>query len=408
MSAGVWSEFSELWLKNQDISIANIGIIIAAASFLTGVFIVLLTKYTRKINEIVILKMAFSIKIIFLIGMVLGYHFEIKWMSVGCFIIDAILNNLIVLITYPIISYILKDEKIYSKRKIAEYSATDTGLLIASFLIGRSIGGVVIDYNFMLIISIFFVIGAIISAFMIKNDSQFIIKERPNIKRIFKDKILGIYVFYHFVGHVAYSSALGMELLLLVNYGNFSDSAGSLFIVICCILGDIFAVLALKKLTPKNDYLTIFLKFGIRCILYFLIIMFPIKEMMLVALAFSLFISRAYENKVDAVYFNRCSGPDMFTFANIRFAVGYIGKSLGIMLCGFMFEFGLRYIFSVSVTFMILQISLAFLLIKLRHNEDKKLKEMCKENSTVETNTINQNLKETKEEELVENNENIE
>lgn len=390
LSVGIWSEFTQLWLNEQNISIANIGVIVASASFVAGLIIIGITKYTKKINELIIVKIAFLSKILLLVGMVLGYEFGIKWMSISSFIADSILNNLIVLITYPLLSHIVKDEKIYSKRKLVEYTATDIGLLISSFIVGKSIGSFVFNYNVLIMISMIFVIGAIISVFFIKNSTIFKVKEKANFKDIFDDKILNIYLIYHFIGQIAYMSGLGMQLLLIVNYANFTASTGALFIVVCCILGDIFGYIALKKLTPKNDYVTICIKFVIRFIFYTILIIVPIKEILLTTIFVSLFVSRAYENKTDAIYVNRCKKSEMFTFANIRYGVTYIGKAIGTLICGFTFELGLRCIFGVCIGFMAIQILMAFGLIKMRHDEEKRKNQDFLECQTNDENSTNQ------------------
>lgn len=372
LAIGIWSEFSQLWLNSLNITISNIGLIIAVASFLAGIIIILITKYIKGINELFIIKLAFSVNIVILIGMFLGYHFTIKWMAITCYMLNSIINNLIKLITYPLLSYILKNEKIYSKRKLVEYSATDIGILVSSFLIGKSIGSVVLDYNSLLVLSILFTICANLVVYFIKNTEKFHNDSKGSLKKIFKDKILKIYLIYYFIGQIAYSSALGMQLLLILNYTNFSASTGALFIVICCILGDIFGYIALKKLTPKNDYVTILIKFGSRFLVYIIIIIIPIKEILLTAILISLFVSRAYENKTDGIYLNRCSKMEMFTFSNIRFGVGYLGKAIGTLICGFTFNLGLRYVFGIAIIFIFIQITMALFLIKMRKNEELK------------------------------------
>ena len=368
-SVGVWSEFSQLWLNYQNISISNIGIIIAVASLLTATIIIFITKYTKKINEIVILKIIFVFKILFLLGMVLGCSFHIKWFSITFYICDNIVNNLIVLITYPILTYIVKTESVYSKRKLVEYIFTDIGVLISSLLIGKSIGNLIIDYNFMLILSIFFIVGASVTVLFIQNNDQFKIKERSNIKKIFKDKIICVYLIYYFIGQIAYYVALGMLLLLLINYAGLSASSGGLYIVFCYIMGDIFGYLALKKLTPKNDYITILIKFGIRFLMYFIIVILSTKEALLLGVSISLFLSRAYENKTDGIYFNRLDKGQIFVFSNIRYALGFMGKALGTLLCGLLFELGLRYLFGICLIFLFTQITIALYLVKKRKDE---------------------------------------
>ena len=373
LSVGVWSEFSQLWLNSQNISIANIGLIIAGGSVLTAAIVVVVTKYTKKINEIIILKFIFLIKFIFLLGMVLGYYYHLNWLSVICYLFDSVINNLIVLITYPIITYIIKSESIYSKRKLIEYTATDIGVLISSLLIGKSIGSLNLNYNFMLILSMFFIIGATITVLFINNNDQFKVKRRTNIRKIFKDKIICVYLVYFFIGQIAYYTALGMMLLLLINYADLNASSGSLFIVFCYILGDIFGYLALKKLTPNNDYITILLKFGVRFLMYCLIVILPIKWILLFGISVSLFFSRAYENKTDGLYINRLEKSEIFEFSNIRYAIGFIGKATGTMLCGLIFEFGLRYIFGICLIFLFIQIIMGLYLVKMRKTEQNNI-----------------------------------
>ena len=80
LSNGVWSDFAQVWLNEQGITISNIGIIIACATFVAGVIVIILTKYIKKVNELFILKCIFPLKLVFLVSMILGAHFSIKWL----------------------------------------------------------------------------------------------------------------------------------------------------------------------------------------------------------------------------------------------------------------------------------------------------------------------------------------
>ena len=369
LSIGVWSDFAQIWLNEQGITISNIGLIVACATFIAGIIIIVLTKYIKKLNELLVLKCIFLLKSVFLLFMFLGAYYSIKWLCIFSFILDAITNNLVASVTYPIIAYILKSDSMYSKRKLVEYSATDFGLLIASFLIGRQIGSWVVDYNTMVLFSLLFTLCATIFVLCIKNTKVFFAERKNNIKNIYKDKILRFYLFYFFICQTAYFSALGMQLLMIVRYAQFSSSTAGLFIVIGCVCGDLFGMLALKKLTPKNDCVTIFVKFGTRFLFYLAIVIFPIKEVFLVGMFASYLISRSYENKTDGIYVNRCANADMFTFSNLRYIFGYMGKATGILIVGFTFELGLSYIFGICLIFMTLQMTMALYLIKMRRNE---------------------------------------
>lgn len=373
LSVGVWSDFAQIWLKQQGITIPNIGMIVAGATFTAGIIVIFMTKYIKKVNELFLLKNIFVFKLLFLSLMLVGNFLSIKWLCITAFILDSIVNNLIVSATYPIISYILKSERAYSTRKLVEYAGVDIGLLLASLLIGRQIGSLIIDYNTMLMLSLVFTLCSTICVLSIKNGKIFYTDRKNIIKNIFKDKILRVYFLYFFVSQMAYFTGLGMQLLTIVTYAGFSSSTAGLFIVIGCICGDFFGVLALKKLTPKNDYLTIIIKFGTRFLFYLAIVIYPIKEVLLISIFVSLFISRAYENKTDGIYINRCNKAEMFTFSNLRYIFGYMGKAIGTLIIGFTFELGLRYIFGICISLMVLQITFALCLVKMRKNEAKWL-----------------------------------
>ena len=370
ISTGVWADFAQIWLNEQGVVISNIGLIIAGATLFAGIVIIILIRYLKQFNELITLKISFVAKLLFLTSMFLGSYFSIKWLCILGFLFDSILNNLIVAAIYPTIAYILKNDKTYSKRKLVEYSATDLGLLLASFLIGRNIGSYFINYDSMILLSLFFTTCSSVLVLLIKNEKIFYASHNVDIKKIFKDKIICVYLVYYFVGRIAYYSALGMQLLLIVNYAEFTSSTAALFLVVSCILGDIFGIIALK-LTPKNDYVTILIKFFIRFLLYSLIIIIPVKLVLLIGIFFSLFISRSFENKTDGVYVNRCKKEDLFTLSNIRYVFGYVGNALGVLIIGFTFNLGLRYIFGICVIFLFIQIVMALFLVKMRKNEEK-------------------------------------
>lgn len=58
-----------------------------------------------------------------------------------------------------------------------------------------------------------------------------------------------------------------------------------------------------------------------------------------------------------------------------RYIVRYLGESVGVFLCGLMYNIGLRYMFGLSALFIAIQIGLAYYLIYLRRKENNKIKE---------------------------------
>ena len=118
LSIGVWSDFAQLWLTEQGITIANSDIIIACATVAAGIIVILLTKFIKKANELLVLKCIFALKLVFLALMLTASHLSLQWLCIVSFIFDSITNNLIAAVTYPIISYIVKNDQIYGKRKL--------------------------------------------------------------------------------------------------------------------------------------------------------------------------------------------------------------------------------------------------------------------------------------------------
>ena len=168
---------------------------------------------------------------------------------------------------------------------------------------------------------------------------------------------------------IAMSTALGLKMLTLTNYFQFSDSVATNYLLVIGLLADIFGILALKYLTPKNDYLTITIKFGIRFLGYVIAFISNNMIITLIAITWSIFISTAYENICDAVYINRLENKYQLSFSNICHIIRFLGEAIGVFLCGIMYEIGLRYMFGLSALFMIFQISTAYYMIYLRKRE---------------------------------------
>ena len=290
-------------------------------------------------------------------------------------IIDIVTEYIIITSIYPLITTIVKTGTIYSKRRLTEYLFRDIGILFGGIFIGKSIAGLIINYNVCLLIANIFLILSFIILLNIKvkksTDNK---QEEISLRHICKDKILNLYSTYVLIGTIAMSTALGLKMLTLTNYFKFSDNVATNYLLIVGLLADIFGIIALKYLTPKNDYLTMTIKFGIRFLAY--VIAFISNNMLitLIAITWSIFISTSYENICDAVYINRLENKYQLSFSNICHIIRFLGEAIGVYLCGLMYEMGLKYMFGLSALFMIVQISLAYYLIYLRKKE-KDLKE---------------------------------
>ena len=370
ISVGLWGNFRQLWLQDNNFAITNISNILSIGTLISVIIIALIGKKV-KLNKLKnMLVITLIIKFINMLGLyLLNDTLSIELIKL-LIIIDIVTEYIIITSIYPLLTTIVKTETIYSKRKLTEYLFRDIGILFGGLFIGKNIAGLVINYNVCLFISNIFLLLSLIALINIKvNNSVDQKYKEVSLKDIFKDKILILYSIYVLIGTTAMSTALGLKIITLTNYFKFSDSVATNYLLVIGLVADIFGIIALKYLTPKNDYLTITIKFGIRFLLYLISFISNSLIIMLIAITWSIFISTAYENICDAVYINRLKNKYQLSFSNICHIIRFLGEAIGVFLCGLMYEKGLRYMFGLSALFMVFQISLSYYLIYLRKKE---------------------------------------
>ncbi len=372
ISIGLWNNFRQLWLEDNSFSVSNISNIISLGTLISVIAIAFIGKYVKlnklKNTLVVVLVLKF-------INMLFLYIFnKSNLLSVIniLIIIDIVTEYITITSVYPLITILNKSGTLYSKRRLTEYLFRDIGILFGGVFIGKTISGILIDYNVCLIISNIFLLISIFVITTIKLDTRDEKNENKNscFKIILKSKIIYLYLIYVLIGTIAMSTALGLKMLVLTNYFGYSDNVATNYLLIIGLLADIFGIVALKYLTPKNDCLTITIKFGIRFIGYILAFISNNLIITIIAISWSIFISTSYENICDGVYINRLDNKYQLSFSNICHIVRFLGESIGVFLCGMMYEIGLRYMFGLSAIFMIFQLGIAYYLINLRKKEE--------------------------------------
>ncbi len=369
ISIGLWGNFRQLWLQDNNFSVTQISNMISIGTFISIVGIAIIGKYVtldklkKTLTFILIIKFINLLALYYLNG---TNQIEFIYLTI---IIDIIMEYIIITSIYPLIASIVKSDTIYSKRKLTEYLFKDIGILFGGILIGKSIAGILVNYNLCLIISNVFLLISLFTMLNIKIDKN---EEKQPIKKsmtkyILKSKIMSLYLLDMFIGTIAMTTALGLKMLTLTNYFAFSDSMATNYLLIIGLLADGIGILALKYLTPKNDYITITIKFGIRFLGYIIAFLSNNLIITLIAITWSLLISTAYENICDGIYINRVENEYQLSFANIRYIIKFLGEAIGIFFCGKMYEIGIKYMFGLSAIFMIFQIGLAYYLIYLRN-----------------------------------------
>ncbi len=372
ISVGLWGNFRQLWLQDNNFSVTSISNIISIGTLISVIVIAFIAEYIKldKLKNALVIVILIKFINIFLLYFLNGTSF------IGLIrllvIIDIITEFITITSIYPLITTMLKSETIYSKRRLTEYLFRDIGILFGGVFIGKSIAGVIINYNVCLFIANIFLICSLFVLVNIKitnisNNEEY---KKISSKYIFKDKLLILYLIYMLIGTIAMSTALGLKMLTLTNYFKFSDSVATNYLLVIGLLADIFGIIALKYLTPKNDYVTVTIKFGIRFLGYVIAFVSNNTVITLIAITWSIFISTSYENICDAVYINRLENKYQLSFSNVCHITRFLGEAIGVFLCGLMYEKGLRYIFGLSALFMVFQISLAYYMIYLRKKQN--------------------------------------
>lgn len=372
VSIGLWGNFRQLWLQDNGFVPTEISDILSIGTFVSVIGIIIIGRYIHLdklknfITISIILKFINSIALYFLNKT--GYIFLINCSIV----IDIVMEYIVITSIYPLITMIEKNNTIYSKRKLTEYLFRDIGILFGGIFIGRNIIGLNINYNICLMISNIFLVFAIVMMFNVKtiklkNDSN----NGSIVKYILKNKMIMIYLIYIFLATAALSTSLGLKMLTLTNYYKLTDSMATNYLLVIGLIADILGIIALKWLTPKNDYITITIKFGIRFIGY--VVAFLSNNLLLtfIAITWSILIGPAYENICDGPYINSVSNKYQLQFTNIRYVVRFLGEAVGLFFCGIMYKLGLKYMFGLSALLMILQLVTAYYLIYMRSKKKK-------------------------------------
>lgn len=368
ISMGLWNNFRELWLEANKMDVSEISSLLSIGSFISAILVFVVAKNLKlsKMKAFITGCLLINSIDMFALFLVNGTT-NLGLIKIGI-VLNIVLEKFIIVSIYPLITTIQKNEKIYSKRKLVEYLFRDIGILVGGISIGKVIFSIGVNYNICLSMAVvFMLIGTLVIANVkIKSSNK---KSDISFNCILKDKILIMHLITYFVGSVAMKTGLGLKMLMLTNKLNFTASSATNYLLIMGLTADVVGIMALKWLTPKNDYLTITIKFGIRFIGYTLAFISNNIIVIMIAISWSILISTSYENKTDGIYINRVEDKYQLFFNNMRYVVGIIAESLGLLFAGIAFEYGIRYILGLSALFLIPQILLQYNLIRMRNKE---------------------------------------
>lgn len=368
---GLWGNFRQLWLQDTNFLVEQISDVLSVASFFSAI-VLFICSVKLKLNNIQnFIAGSILLKIIvmsFLYLLKLLDYTSIKLVIDVLIILDVVLEKIIISSIYPFILTIEVSDTLYSKRKLVEYLFRDIGILLGGVLIGKKLFKITVNYNICLFLSIIFLyisfwIFATIRLKVGKAESKI------SFKYLFQDQITNFYFLYEFIGSIAFSIGLGLKMLMLTNGLSFSAGEATTYLLVIGLFADILGVIILKYLTPKNDYITIALKFGFRFLFYLIAFLSNNMIMVLVAITWSILISTSYENIIEAPYINRINKTYQLFFTDIRYMIGMIGDAIGLFFVGLIYQYGLPSMLGLSAFFMIFQIGCAYLLVYFRKKE---------------------------------------
>lgn len=368
IGVGLWANFRQLWLEDNYLSVSQISRLLGFGTMICAFFALVAAKYISPAR----IKMFISTLLLVKVGVMMALwcgnkQLDLQWLS---FLItaDIICEQLITISIYPLLVTIRKDDILYSKRKLVEYLFRDVGVLIGGLFVGRLLFDVYFGYNVFLFMSCIFLFVSFwfLRGVSSTNATHKRVRLKGFTKEIFKDKLAMLYFLYYFTGNTAYNTALGLKMLMFTNLFGFTAGAATTYFLVIGLLADGLGILCLKYFMPKNDYVTITIKFGLRFILYFIAFVSNSIPIILIAISWAILISTAYENKTDALYINRIDVKNQLVFINYRYIIGILGTANGLFLAGITYTMGVRYMLGLSAFLMVFQMSMAYLMIYMR------------------------------------------
>lgn len=376
-AGGLFYNFQQLWLLENNLSVKTIGIVLSLGALLSVSTIFLcsnLVKQNRLKNlvSILLLLKALTIVALFCLNSS-GLNIIIKFLTM----LDYVLDVEIYASIYPMISIISQDDKLYAKRGLFYSTFYYISVLLTGFLLGKNILNFNINYNFYLLLASIFIFIAffILNSTNIEkyykndkknNDNDILFKLLTKIKT---DIISKNYLAFIFFGDIAYYIVQSLLMIILTKYVGFSPTFASNFILTLGILAVILATLILEKFTFKNNYLNLFLKYGIRLINYIIAVILCNKTSYLLAMIYLMLSAESYTHVSHAPYINRFKDEYQFAFSNLSEIISYLARSIGTLLCSLLIEINLRFVFAVAIIFAVLQIIFAFRALKLKNEE---------------------------------------
>lgn len=370
ISTGLWENFRQLWLEDNGFSATEISNILSFGMLIGVGAIAIVGKFIkmRQIKNLVtVALMGRFLNLLALFCLNLEGNMAI--ISI-CIAIDITTGYVVFTSLYPLLTTVMKNNKAYSKRKLVEYLFRDVGILVGGILIGHRLGSWLFDYNGCLLVAAAFLVIAIIIMYRLEvelTEPRTPQTRQPSIIRmVMRNRVQQVYMIYNFLSSVSFSAAVGLKMLILTNVFEFTPSVATNTLLLVGLAADVLGIFALKYFTPRNDYVTISLKFGLRLIAFAIAALTANPFICFLAFIWALLSSTAYEDISDGYYINAIDNRHQLKYGTFRNIVSYSGEAVGMFICGQMYGFGLPAMLGVSALILAVQLGVSYRLIYLR------------------------------------------
>lgn len=374
LGEGTFYNFLELWMTSNNLSLKTTSTILSLCSLVGMLLIFICTNLIKKDRLKKFIESLFIMKVLLLILLYFlnqsGQSFWIKFIIM----VEHAINTEITVSIYPLMSSIKMDDKTYGRKDIYYNLFYYLALLLTGLHLGKNIGSIIINYNSYALISACIILIAYI---VLKTVKLNIPKEEKNndivifrlMKKLTKDKISIVYLLFLFFNQITYYTIVGLSMTFLTEYFKFSPIIASNIRVFLGISSAFLAIIVLRFITSKNDYINIGIKFIIRGFFFLLALLINKKICYIIAFSYPLLLSTSYSHVTCAPYINRFKGDEQFAFCNLREMIGYLGMCLGILVCGRAFNVGIFLNFLIATVSLIIQIYFGFKALTLRKKE---------------------------------------
>lgn len=368
-AGGLFYNFIELWLLGNSFSTSEVSFIYSIGALVTAIGIMVFSYVIKQKN---IQNFALGLLIIKAIIFYLMYQINgmgFKSIISILFIIDFVIDTEIYILLYPMISSIRKDDKLYATRGLTYEAFYYIAFFISGMLIGKKLLTYKFTYNSYAIIGTFILFIAVVilldvdldkyikkSKKTINNSTSSLIKALKDIK---KDKVSILYLLFLFFTNISRFCILAFTMIVLTQNLNFESGMASNLRLVFNIASVLLASIALRKLTFKNNYINIFIKYGIRAILYLVALLYFNNTTLLIAIAYTLISISSYTHTIDAPYINRYEKDEQIAFLNVREVINYISRAVGYLVCGLCIAVSLKMNLLVSLIFSLISITFA-------------------------------------------------